>query len=76
MLIVVFFFFPLVGIVGDLPTHCELDIGVPHLASLMLITTCNPFGCNLHVDRHFPYFPFWLQLLGTLLVVVILILVV
>ncbi len=49
MLIVVFFFFPLVGVVGDPPSHYELDIGGPHLASFMLITTCNPLSRSSHV---------------------------
>jgi hypothetical protein len=72
MLIVVFFFFPLVGVVGDPPSHCELDIGGPRLAFLMLAIGRNPFGHNLHVDHRLPFPSSWLQLLATLLVIMIL----
>lgn len=76
MLIVVFCFLPswLELLVTFLVI--ELDIGGVHLTYLVFITICNPFGRNPHVDCHIHFPPFWLQLLATLLIVVILILVV
>lgn len=78
MLIVVFFSF-LTTTTIDFLGHCDIDLICLSLASLVLaclVATCNILGCGFHVDRHLLSPPFWLQLLMTLLVIVILILVV
>jgi hypothetical protein len=54
----------------------DLGLGGCHLAFLMLAVAHNLLGRGPHVDHHLPSPPFWLQLLVTYLVVVILILVV
>jgi hypothetical protein len=65
--------------VSDPPSCCDLDLGGLSLASFVLAslaTTYDPLGHNPHVDHRLPSPPFWLQLLTTFLVVVIVILVV
>ncbi len=54
----------------------NLSLGGRCLASLMLVTTCDPLGHGPHVDHCFFCFPSWLQLLTTILIIATLILVV
>ncbi len=62
---------------NDLPSHCDLNLGGLSRTSLVvasLATIHNLLGHGPHVDHHFLFPPFWLQLLMTFLVIVILIL--
>jgi hypothetical protein len=69
----------LVATANDLLSHCDFDLGGLNLAFLVfasLATTHNLLGRGPHVNCHFLSPSFWLQLLMTLLVIMILILVV
>jgi hypothetical protein len=60
--------------VSDLHGHDDLDLA--RFASLMFPIASDLFGCGPHVDHHFLFPFFMLQLVATFLDVVILILVV
>jgi len=38
----------------------DLGLGGCHLAYLVLVATCDPFGHSPHVDHHLPFPPSWL----------------
>ncbi len=65
----------MVGTIGDPPSHCEFDIGGLHLASFVLITTCNPFGyCD--IDFGGPNLAFLMLTIVMTILVVILVLII
>ncbi len=66
----------LIVAINNPPCCCDIDIGGPSLAPLVLTVACDlPTHDPTHVDRLLLSPPYWLQLLVTLLVIVILILV-